>query len=98
MAAQGALNIGEKRLPDGFLDASSFEFDKVERTTLSLSEDEEVTLRFDVKRDFDLAEGTFTFQTDRLRSEQWAVFGEARYDITDRKRAERELVQRAELR
>ncbi|MFZ5721141.1 MAG: TonB-dependent receptor [Pseudomonadota bacterium] len=47
----------------GFLDASSFEFDKVERTTLSLSEDEEVTVRFDVKREFGLAEGTFTFQT-----------------------------------
>lgn len=45
-----------------FSDASEFEFDKIERTTLSLSEDEELAARFDISRDFVLDEGTFTLQ------------------------------------
>lgn len=43
-------------------DASEFEFDKIERTTLSLAEDEELAARFDIARDFALSEGLFTLQ------------------------------------
>lgn len=47
---------------DAFSDATEFEFDKIERTTLSLSEDEEVAARFDIARDFMLDGGQFTVQ------------------------------------
>jgi len=40
-----------------FLDPATYAFDKAEKTTLSLSEDEEVSARFDVKREFSLASG-----------------------------------------
>lgn len=40
-----------------FLDPATYEFDKAEKTTLSLSEDEEFAARFDVKREFSLASG-----------------------------------------
>lgn len=43
-------------------DASEFEFDKIERTSLSLSEDEEIAARFDISRDFTLDSGQFTLQ------------------------------------
>lgn len=43
-------------------DADEFEFDKIERTALSLAEDEELATRFDISRDFALNSGQFTFQ------------------------------------
>lgn len=45
-----------------FLDPETYEFDKAEKTTLSLSEDEEVVARFDAKREFALASGAFELQ------------------------------------
>lgn len=45
-----------------FSDPSAFGFDKIERTTLSLSEDEEWSFRTDVTRSFPLAQGTFDVQ------------------------------------
>jgi TonB-dependent receptor len=45
-----------------FSDADEFEFDKIERTTLSLSEDKELAARFDISREFDLNDGQFTVQ------------------------------------
>jgi len=45
-----------------FLDPTEFGFDEVERTTLSLSEDEEVTFQLDVTREFALAQGAFEVQ------------------------------------
>jgi TonB-dependent receptor len=43
-------------------DPSEFEFDKIERTSLSLAEDEELAARFDISRDFSLDSGQFTLQ------------------------------------
>jgi TonB-dependent receptor len=43
-------------------DASEFEFDKIERTSLSLAEDEELAARLDISRDFALSSGQFTVQ------------------------------------
>ncbi len=43
-------------------DSSEFEFDKIERTSLSLAEDEELAARFDISRDFALDSGQFTLQ------------------------------------
>ncbi|MBL8271778.1 TonB-dependent receptor [Steroidobacter sp.] len=43
-------------------DASEFEFDKIERTSLSLAEDEELAARFDISREFALSDGQFTLQ------------------------------------
>lgn len=40
-----------------FYDAEEYEFDQIERTTLSLSEDEEITARFDIAREFSLGSG-----------------------------------------
>jgi TonB-dependent receptor len=45
-----------------FLDPAEYEFDEIERTTLSLSEDEETTLKLDVTREFVLDRGTFELQ------------------------------------
>ncbi|WP_202626988.1 TonB-dependent receptor [Steroidobacter agaridevorans] len=45
-----------------FSDPAEFEFDKIERTTFSLAEDEEFAARFDIARDFALSNGQFTFQ------------------------------------
>jgi len=45
-----------------FSDASEFEFDKIERTTLSLSEDKEIAARVDISREFALSDGQFTVQ------------------------------------
>jgi len=42
---------------DAFADAGEYEFDKIERTTLSLSEDEEVAAKIDIERVFSLASG-----------------------------------------
>lgn len=47
---------------DIFFDPEEYEFDKVERTTLSLSKDREWSGRFDVTRDFALARGEFSIQ------------------------------------
>jgi TonB-dependent receptor len=44
--------------PD-FYDPAEFEFDQIDRTTLSLSEDEETTGSFDVGREFALDQGIF---------------------------------------
>ena len=44
--------------PD-FYDPAEFEFDQIDRTTLSLSEDEETTVSFDVGREIALDRGTF---------------------------------------
>lgn len=43
-------------------DAREFEFDEIERTSLSFSEDEELTARFDISRDVALHSGQFTLQ------------------------------------
>ncbi len=49
--------------PDAvFADASAYEFDQLERTTLSLSEDEEIAARVDVSREFNFDGTTFTLQ------------------------------------
>jgi TonB-dependent receptor len=46
-----------------FLDPSEYEFNDVERTTVSDSQDEELAFRFDIAREFALASGgTFEFQ------------------------------------
>lgn len=45
-----------------FLDASQYEFDKVERTTLSDSQDEEFALKADISRSFAMDGGEFTVQ------------------------------------
>ena len=45
-----------------FLDPSEYEFDKLERTTLSLAEDEEVTVKFDIARSFVLEAGELEIQ------------------------------------
>lgn len=45
-----------------FSGAAEFEFDKIERTTLSLSEDKELAARFDISREFSLDDGAFTLQ------------------------------------
>ena len=47
--------------PD-FFDPTEFEFDEIERTTLSLSEDEETAAWFDVGREFALDRGTIEVQ------------------------------------
>jgi TonB-dependent receptor len=43
-------------------DPREFEFDEIERTSLSLSEDEELAARFDIARDFALDSGQLTLQ------------------------------------
>jgi TonB-dependent receptor len=45
-----------------FFDPAEYEFDEVERTTLSLSEDDETTLQFDVTREFALERGSVEIQ------------------------------------
>jgi TonB-dependent receptor len=45
-----------------FLDPTEFAFEDIERTTLSLSEDEEVAGQFDIKREIALATGSFEWQ------------------------------------
>ena len=45
-----------------FSDAGEYEFDQIERTSLSLSEDEELAARFDISREFALRSGDFTLQ------------------------------------
>lgn len=45
-----------------FSDPSEFEFDQIERTSLSSSEDKELAARFDISREFDLSDGQFTVQ------------------------------------
>ena len=47
---------------DAFLDPAEYGFDKVERTTLSSSQDEEWALKADVARSFALTGGEFTVQ------------------------------------
>ncbi len=54
-----------------FLDTSEYEFEEIERTTLSLAEDEEAAAQFDVTREFSLATGTFELQGGaKLRQRQ----------------------------
>lgn len=45
-----------------FSAADEFGFEKIERTSLSLAEDEELAARFDISRDFALDNGQFTLQ------------------------------------
>jgi TonB-dependent receptor len=47
---------------DAFLDPSEYEFDKIERTALSLSEEEEITFKADITRDIALDEGELEIQ------------------------------------
>lgn len=65
------FDYSDRRLPrftlsggniDAFSDPSEFEFDKIERTTLSLSEDKELAARVDISREFALSDGAFTVQ------------------------------------
>ncbi|HEY5754939.1 MAG TPA: TonB-dependent receptor [Steroidobacter sp.] len=66
-----SFNYGDWRLPRytlsggnvaAFSDAEEFEFDKIERTSLSLAKDEELAARFDISRDIALNNGQFTVQ------------------------------------
>jgi TonB-dependent receptor len=66
-----SFNYSDWRLPRytlsgnnvaAFSAASEYEFDKIERTSLSLSKDEELAARFDISRDFALSSGQFTVQ------------------------------------
>lgn len=66
-----SFNYSDMRLPRYSLsggnvaavdDPSEFEFDGIERTALSLSEDEELAARFDILRDFAISGGQFTLQ------------------------------------
>lgn len=43
-------------------DPSAYEFDKIERTSLSLSEDEELAVRFDIAREISLGDSQLTLQ------------------------------------
>jgi TonB-dependent receptor len=45
-----------------FLDPTEYEFDQIERTTLSLSEDEEVALKFDIARALAISSGELTIK------------------------------------
>lgn len=45
-----------------FLDPAEYEFDEVERTTVSNSEDEETAVKFDLSREFILDRGSFALQ------------------------------------
>lgn len=59
---------------DAFLDASGYELDKIERTSLSDAKDREWTLRADVTRSFALDTGTFDVQFGgkaRLRNKRY---------------------------
>jgi TonB-dependent receptor len=59
-----------------FLDPSEYGFDSADRTTLSLSEDEEFTFRFDGSRRFAIENGEFTLQAGakaRLRKKTFDV-------------------------
>lgn len=47
---------------DAFFDPSEYEFDKLERTTLSSAKDEEYALKADISRSFAMANGEFTVQ------------------------------------
>lgn len=47
---------------DAFLDPTEYEFDKIDRTTLSLADDEEYSGKFDITRSFALDQGTFDIQ------------------------------------
>lgn len=53
-----AINAGN----EAFLDPSEYEFESVERTTLSDAKDREWSFRADVKRSFALSRGTFDVQ------------------------------------
>lgn len=48
---------------DAFYDASNYEFDELERTTLSNSKDREYTVKGDISRAFAMDGGTLTVQT-----------------------------------
>ncbi|MFC3443010.1 TonB-dependent receptor [Sphingobium rhizovicinum] len=48
---------------EAFYDASNYEFDELERTTLSNSKDREYTVKGDISRAFAMDSGTFTVQT-----------------------------------
>ncbi|MBL9010043.1 MAG: TonB-dependent receptor [Alphaproteobacteria bacterium] len=45
-----------------FLDPEEYEFEKFERTSLSLAEDEELSFNFDIAREFALESGSFELQ------------------------------------
>ena len=47
---------------EAFVDPSAYEFDSVERTTLSLSEDEEVAFKLDLSREFAHTSGIYTLK------------------------------------
>lgn len=59
---------------DAFLDASGYELDKIERTSLSAAKDREWTFRADITRSFALDTGTFDVQFGgkaRLRDKRY---------------------------
>lgn len=65
-----------------FLDPSEYEFDKVERTTLSDSRDEEFAIKGDLSREFAMENGVFTLQAggkQRWRKKSY----NAQFDIYD---------------
>lgn len=65
-----------------FLDPDGYEFDKVERTTLSLSEDEEVAYRFDATREIALDSGSLQIQGGvKIRDREKTYDGQ--FDIYD---------------
>lgn len=67
---------------DLFLDPGEYEFDALERTTLSNSQDEEWTLKADVSRVFALGGGEFTVQGG-VKSRWREKFYNGQFDIYD---------------
>ncbi len=67
---------------DLFLDPSEYEFDKVERTSLSDATDEEFAFKADISREFAMDDGVFTVQAgakQRFRTKRY----NATFDIYD---------------
>ncbi|MES2495251.1 MAG: TonB-dependent receptor [Pseudomonadota bacterium] len=65
-----------------FLDPSEYEFDKVERTTLSDAQDEEFAIKADISREFAADGGVFTFQAGAKQRWRKKTYN-ATFDIYD---------------
>jgi TonB-dependent receptor len=65
-----------------FLDPAEYEFEAIERTTLSLAEDEEISARVDVKKEISLSRGSLEMQGG-LKLRQREKTNDAQLDIFD---------------
>lgn len=74
-----AVNADPQR---AFNDPTAFAFDEIERTSLSLSEDEEFAARFDIARDVSLNEGLLTLQVGAKAREREKTY-DLQVDIYD---------------